>query len=155
MGITVTFVCHLRRNAHLRDEVVLPLGHRHPLRVLGVPVRYMTDSCLTRPCVSSAGLLCPAELLHLLWSQLSASALNCLYFCVVKKSLPRCNDVELPLFSPNNFLHSGFKFKSLAHLCPVVNLKMTLYVFTVYEHALQVCMRGTVHVWRSGDSSQG
>lgn len=112
--IVVIFVCHCWRNVNFRDETVLPLAPMCALcdcQIGGLPrprgLLYSPTSCALLSFVTCSLPIC---LISLLFPVLLSRS---------RSLLPRCDDKDLAslVFSPNNFMHSGFKYKSLVHSC--------------------------------------
>lgn len=117
------------RNANVRDETVLPLAPMCALcdcQIGGLPrPRGLLSSPASCALLSFFTCSDPTCLISFLFLVLLSHSRN---------FLPRYIDKDLAslVFSPNNFMHSGFKFKFLVNSCTFLILKITCMYLCVW-----------------------
>lgn len=90
MCITIISICHLWRNAHVRDQIVLLSSYRHPICAL-------CDWQLSHPspCLPHSPASCATHRSHLS----SFAVIGCAFAVQFEKPQPRHSDVMLSLYT--------------------------------------------------------
>lgn len=123
MCITVTSICHLWRNAHVRDQIVLLSSYRHPFCALCDWQLSHPSPCLTHSPASYA-----THRSHLS----SFAVIGCAFAVQFEKPQPRHSDVVLSLYT----------LQVISYVQGITLNRIRLYVLlNEYE-----CTLGSTHV---------